>query len=104
MRVKQIKIAVGDRIINIFVASAAVSLLSIGLAALFDGKDIRKTSDLKDFHNRLAHVSRLHFTLFVHDLLSREQYAQSRGRDVLQRLHIKVQRRHAVKRFFDRRF
>ena len=38
---------------------------------LFDGQNVRKAGDLEDLHHRLAHVSNLHFTLLIHNLLIR---------------------------------
>ena len=45
----------------------------------YNGQDIRKSRDLKNFHNGLIHMANDHTSLLVHNLLRRQQHTQSGG-------------------------
>ena len=56
-----------------------------------NGENVHKTGHFKDLLNGLVHMANHHIPLFVHGLLSGQQYPQAGGGQVFQVLKIKLQ-------------
>ena len=72
-----------------------ISLFSLPFLS-FNGQDIRKSCDLKYFHDCPAHIAYRHGSLPVHLLLGRQNHPQAGGRQVCQAFHIKHQSVHTL--------